>query len=46
LSLTEYELQPYNHEDDKEMHYERDQATFLWEEFGIASEDASENDIY
>jgi hypothetical protein len=46
--LTEHDLdlQPYNHEDDEDMHYERDRATFLWGEFGIASEDAYDNDIY
>jgi hypothetical protein len=40
------DLQPYNHEDDEDMHYERDRATLLWEGFGIASEKAFENDIY
>jgi hypothetical protein len=42
---ADLDLQPYNHKDDEDMHYERDRATFLWKEFGTPSEDASENDI-
>ena len=32
------DLQPYDYKD-VDIHYQRDRATFLWEEFGISSED-------